>query len=141
VADPDIQQGGHIIWWIKTFSHRGLNLTCFPVSHVYFFVGGCQSLQLNWMGVMAGFSPLPTPGSATGHNFFKYSLKRKMIHRNETCCEVEFIIFRRVLILSELYHVHIRGGHRMHDAIRSRHVATLQPTQEPHNERSDDIIT
>jgi len=37
------------------------NLICFPVSHVYFFVGGSAGAKVNsqtWWGAMAGFSPL-----------------------------------------------------------------------------------
>ena len=45
-ADPDIQLGE--------------NLICFPVSHVYFFVGGGQSLYLNWTTeAIAGFALNP----------------------------------------------------------------------------------
>src|SRR6218665_3624773 len=44
VVDPDIRLGG-------------TNL-CFPVSHIYFFVGGGQSLSPNWMEDMAGYSHL-----------------------------------------------------------------------------------
>jgi len=45
VADPDIRLGGRIMWRIQTFGWGGANLICFPVSHVYFFIGrGDQSL-------------------------------------------------------------------------------------------------
>src|SRR6218665_3413531 len=47
VADPDIRRLG------------GANLTCFPVSHVYFFAGGePKSITKLYWGTMARFAPL-----------------------------------------------------------------------------------
>ena len=34
------------------------NLICFPASHIYFFVGGGQSVYPNWMGPWPDFSPM-----------------------------------------------------------------------------------
>src|SRR6218665_1657284 len=50
-----------ILWFIKVWnvSSEKSNI---PVSYVYFFVRGGQSLYPNWMGAMAGLAP---PGSAT----------------------------------------------------------------------------
>jgi len=49
------------MWLIQTFGWG--NLICFPVSHVYFFVGeGAKSILSNWIG--EPWSDLP-PGSAT----------------------------------------------------------------------------
>ena len=42
-------------------SARGGNLICFPVSHIYFFVGGGQSLWPNWMGGAMALDPLDPP--------------------------------------------------------------------------------
>ena len=39
----------HVMWWIQTFDLGvGDNLICFPVYHIYFFVGKGQSLYPNW---------------------------------------------------------------------------------------------
>ena len=46
VVDPDI---------------RGENSICFPVSHVYFFVGGGPKSIAKLHGGMAAFSPLDPP--------------------------------------------------------------------------------
>jgi len=42
VADPDIRLGAHHV--ANPDIRHGGNLICFPVSHVYFFVGGRPKL-------------------------------------------------------------------------------------------------
>ena len=50
-------------WQLGPGIRQGVNVAyiCSPVSHVYFFVGGCQNLKPNGMESLAGFAP----GSAT----------------------------------------------------------------------------
>ena len=58
VQDVQRWSPGSCQWWIQTFGWGGINLICFPVSHVYFFVGGGpKSIAKLDGGAMARFSP------------------------------------------------------------------------------------
>src|SRR6218665_3035747 len=63
----------HVMWWIQTFDLGvGDNLICFPVYHIYFFVGKGQSLYPNWRCWI--FLP---PQSATVSSTIRWNLREK----------------------------------------------------------------
>jgi len=64
MADPDIQLGSTSCGGSR-HSARGNNLICFPVSHVYLFLGGGQSLHQTGWGIGGPWSDFPLSGSAT----------------------------------------------------------------------------